>query len=163
MIDSVDKQLILATQAGLPLSKRPYLSLAKQLDITEENVLQRLQKMQKKQIIRRIAIVPNHYRLGYTENAMSVWDIEDNMITALGKKVGALDFVSHCYHRPRHLPIWTYNLFAMLHAKDKKVIEEQVKNIKTIVKNYCRCYELIYSQRILKKTGLRLSFHCDHS
>jgi len=78
-----------------------------------------MKSMQDSGVIRRIAAVPNHYSLGYKANGMPVWDVPDERVSELGQKVGQLDFVSHCYHRPRYLPEWPYNLFAMVHAHNR--------------------------------------------
>ena len=103
-IDADDRRLIVATQAGLPLAPRPYHALAEQLDMPPDDVMSRLARMLETGLIRRIAAVPNHYALGYTTNGMSVWDVDDSRVDELGAQVGGLDFVTHCYLRPRHLP-----------------------------------------------------------
>jgi hypothetical protein len=92
-----------ATQSGLPLVARPYHQLAGQLGIEPQEVMARMTRMLDCGIIRRIGAVPNHYAIGYTANGMSVWDVPDERIDELGARVGALDFVTHCYHRPRQL------------------------------------------------------------
>lgn len=155
-LDEIDRQLIQLTQTGLPLTARPYHSLAEQLGIDADEVMQRFQTMLANGVIRRIAAVPNHYKLGYTYNGMSVWDVVDDKIDELGKQVGALDFVSHCYHRPRHLPEWQYNLFAMVHGKTQASVDEQIVQIKNLLGDHCRAYTVLYSSKILKKTGLRI-------
>jgi len=155
-IDEVDRRIIVATQAGLPLVEQPYDALAGQLGISADEVLVRVQAMLDSGVIRRIAAVPNHYSLGYRANAMSVWNVVDEHIVDLGKTVGALEFVSHCYHRPRHLPLWPYNLFAMVHGKTREAVEEKAETIVELLGEYSRGHELLYSTRILKKTGLRI-------
>jgi DNA-binding Lrp family transcriptional regulator len=108
-------------------------------------------------VIRRIALAPNHYALGVTANGMSVWDVADDVAEALGAKVGALDFVSHCYLRPRALPDWPYNLFAMIHGRDRAEVETKRAGIAKLLGPACRSSDILYSTRILKKTGLRLT------
>jgi DNA-binding Lrp family transcriptional regulator len=108
-------------------------------------------------IIRRIGAVPNHYRLGLTANGMTVWDVDDNKIIELGNKIGQLDFVSHCYQRPRRLPMWRYNLFAMVHGANKDEVNEKTKQIKSLLGSDCSAHETLFSSAILKKTGLRLA------
>ncbi len=155
-IDAIDRRIILATQNGLPLSSRPYHVIAEQLELTPEEVMSRMQAMLAAGIIRRIGAVPNHYALGYRANGMSVWDVPDEKIKELGRKIGALDFVSHCYHRPRHLPDWPYCLFAMVHGRDRDAVQEQVQHIAKLLGGDNRGYQILYSTRILKKTGMRL-------
>ncbi|MDY6978609.1 MAG: AsnC family transcriptional regulator [Pseudomonadota bacterium] len=157
MLDETDRRIILATQDGLPLERRPYDAVASKLGISAEEVMQRLRRMSDDGIIRRIAAVPNHYKLGYTANGMSVWNVPDEQVVALGKQVGALDFVSHCYRRPRHLPAWPYNLFAMVHATSREEALEKVDEIARLLGEYDRGHDVLFSRRILKKTGMRLT------
>ena len=153
----IDRQLVLATQGGLPLVSRPYDELARQLGIAADEVQQRLAAMLADGRIRRIGAVPNHYAIGYIANGMSVWDVADERIDELGAQVGALSFVTHCYRRPRRLPEWPYNLFAMVHGGSREAVEDDVAKIAALLGDTCRGHEILYSSRILKKTGLRLS------
>ncbi len=155
-MDAIDRKIISASQTGLPLTPEPYQTLAEQIGISADELMQRLTRMQELGIIRRIGAIPNHYKLGYKHNGMTVWDIDDAFIDQLGKKVGALEFVSHCYHRPRHLPDWSYNLFAMVHGKTADAAEQQIQQIAKLLGEHCRAHEVLYSTRILKKTGLRI-------
>lgn len=155
-MDAIDRKIISASQTGLPLTPEPYQTLAEQIGISAAELMQRLTRMQELGIIRRIGAIPNHYKLGYKHNGMTVWDIDDTFIDQLGKKVGALEFVSHCYHRPRHLPDWSYNLFAMVHGKTADAAEQQIQQIAKLLGEHCRAHEVLYSTRILKKTGLRI-------
>ncbi len=153
----IDRRLIVATQAGLPLVPRPYHALAEELDMTPAEVQARLRAMLGSGLIRRIGAVPNHYALGYRHNGMTVWDVADERIDELGEKVGALSFVTHCYRRPRHLPDWPYNLFAMVHCKSRAEADQRVAEIAALLGSACRAHDVLYSSRILKKTGLRLA------
>lgn len=155
MLDEIDRQIIQATQAGLPLTPEPYQTLAEQLGLTADDVMQRLSTMQDSGIIRRIGAVPNHYKLGYRFNGMTVWNVPDEVIDELGHKVGQLEFVSHCYHRPRHLPGWPYNLFAMVHGKSQEAVDEQIQQIKALLAGNNLGCDVLYSTKILKKTGFR--------
>lgn len=155
-LDEFDRALIRATQAGLPRVPEPFAALAVQLGTTEDVVLSRFQAWQQNGVLRRIAAVPNHYALGYRHNGMTVWDVDDAHIDPLGEQVAALGFVSHCYRRPRHLPDWPYNLFAMVHARERAQAEEQIRAIRDLLGGHCRGGDVLWSTRILKKTGLRL-------
>lgn len=156
-LDETDRQLIKATQAGLPRVARPYHAIGEQLGIGGEEVMQRLQRMLDGGIVRRIGVVPNHYALGYQANGMSVWNVPDEYIAELGRQIGALAFVSHAYHRPRHPPEWPYNLFAMVHGKDRAEVDDKVRRIAALLGESDHGHTVLFSTRILKKTGLRLS------
>jgi len=155
-MDAMDRRLILATQAGLPLTSRPFAAVAEQLGIEETEVLERFARLKNAGIVRRIAVVPNHYAVGYRANAMTVWDVPDDRIDDVGARVGALDFVSHCYRRPRHLPAWRYNLFAMVHGRDRVEAERRIVALCQAIGADAHAPDVLWSRRILKKTGLRL-------
>ena len=156
MLTPFDQRLIAATQAGLPLVPRPYDAIGARLGVPGEVVRERLQGMLREGLVRRIGAVPNHYRLGFVANGMTVWDVDDDRVDELGEKVGALDCVSHCYRRPRALPDWPYNLFAMVHGRSRAETERCALQIHCLLAEACRGHDILYSSRILKKTGLRL-------
>jgi DNA-binding Lrp family transcriptional regulator len=156
-IAALDRRIVLAAQAGLPLQTRPYRWLADELGVDAETLMERLRVMQADGRIRRIGVVPNHYRLGYTANGMTVWDVPDADIREVGRRVGELDIVSHCYQRPRRLPDWPYNLFAMVHGHSREEVRAKVQQIAQLLGDKVRGYEVLFSTRILKKTGLRLA------
>jgi DNA-binding Lrp family transcriptional regulator len=157
MLDHLDREIIRLTQQGLPLVREPYAALAEQLGISQQQIIHRLQTMTEHGIIRRTGVVPNHYKLGYTANGMSVWNVPDAKISELGQRVGALEFVSHCYQRPRFLPEWPYNLFAMVHGRNRDEVKEKVKAIADMLGNDNRGHTVLFSTKILKKTGLRIA------
>lgn len=155
-LNDLDQQLVRATQAGLPLVPHPYAHFAEQLGVPESTVTERLQALLDRGVIRRIGAVPNHYAIGYAANGMSVWDVDDAHIDRLGELVGALPAVTHCYRRPRHLPDWPYNLFAMLHGSSREEVLAEAEHIAALLGTHCRARDILFSTRILKKTGLRL-------
>jgi DNA-binding Lrp family transcriptional regulator len=156
IIDELDRKIVQATQAGLPLHAEPYSEIAEDCDCDTQTVIQRMQRMLNCGVIRRIGAVPNHYRLGLHANGMSVWDVDDKRLLELGSRVGRLDFVSHSYERPRHLPLWPYNLFAMIHGHDREEVMQKQAQVAALLGSACRQSDVLFSTRILKKTGLRL-------
>ncbi len=157
ILDAIDRKIIQATQAGLPLVAEPYQAIADQLGLTGQEVMLRMADMLEAGSIRRIAAVPNHYKLGYRYNGMTVWDVDDQHVDSLGRRVAELPFVSHCYQRPRHLPDWPYNLFAMVHGKTEQDAERQIATIAELLGDDASRHAVLYSTKILKKTGLRIT------
>jgi len=156
-IDAADRAIIAATQDGLPLVPRPFAAVARQAGLGEDEVIARMARMQADGIIRRIAAVPNHYALGLTANGMTVWDVDDVEIVRLGPEVGRLDFVTHCYRRPRAGTSWPYNLFAMVHGQNRDEVFAKADRIAALLGKASRARDILFSTRILKKTGFRLS------
>jgi DNA-binding Lrp family transcriptional regulator len=154
---SLDRRIVQSLQGGMPLVPRPYDAVAEAIGVAPEIVLERVAAMLADGRIRRIGAVPNHYALGWRANGMSVWDVDDERVDALGERVGALPFVTHCYRRPRRLPQWRYNLFAMVHGRDRAEVEGKVAEIATVLADAARARDVLYSTRILKKTGLRIA------
>jgi siroheme decarboxylase len=156
-LDTLDHAIVRVTQTGLALVPRPYHEVARQVGGTPAQVMQRLQRMLDLGMIRRIGAVPNHYAIGYVANGMSVWDVEDSQVDELGRTLAWSGLVSHCYLRTRHPPQWPYNLFAMVHGRDRNEVEVKLRTIAGILGRAVRSHEVLYSNRILKKTGLRLA------
>ena len=132
-LDATDRAIIGALQGGLPLSLAPYAEIAAGLEMSEETLVARLRALKAAGVIRRIAAAPNHYRLGMTANGMTVWDVADDRIGDLGPRVGALPFVTHSYERPRALPVWPYNLFAMVHGETRDEVEAKRAEIASLL------------------------------
>lgn len=158
--DDLERRIIVATQGGLPLVADPWGAVAEQLGVPPEQLLARIEGMLARGVIRRIGAVPNHYAIGYTANGMSVWDIADDAVDAVGEWLGALPAVTHCYRRPRRLPDWPYNLFAMVHGRSRDAVCEQLDDIAARLHarfpGACRGRDVLFSSAILKKTGLRI-------
>ena len=154
--DDFSRRLIELTQAGLPVSATPYADIAEQLGVSSTEVIERLRQMLAAGAIRRIGAVPNHYALGYRGNGMSVWDVPDELIDEVGREMAALDYVSHCYQRPRFGAQWPYNLFAMVHGHDRDEVMDKVAEMSSRFDGRIRRHEVLFSTRILKKTGLRI-------
>ncbi|NQV20736.1 MAG: Lrp/AsnC family transcriptional regulator, partial [Rhodospirillales bacterium] len=143
-LDATDRRLIEATQSGLPLCAEPYQAVADALDLPVDEVMSRMDRMQSGGIIRRIGAIPNHYALGYHANGMSVWDVDDSQLSDMGRAVGALEFVSHCYRRPRRRPDWRYNLFAMVHGRNRGEVEAKVDQVRQLLGDSCRDHQILY-------------------
>lgn len=156
MLDEHDRAIVRATQDGLPLVSRPYAEIARITGLTEADVVDRLKRMIDNGVIRRIGAVPNHYALGWSKNAMTVWDVADDEVARLGPLVGGLEFVTHCYRRPRRLPLWPFNMFAMVHGRSDAEVHRKIAQIAEILGPHARAHDVLVSKRILKKTGIRL-------
>jgi DNA-binding Lrp family transcriptional regulator len=156
-MSAIDRSIVEKLQGGLPLTPRPYAAVAESIGVDPEVVLARIGAMLADGRIRRIGVVPNHYELGWRANGMSVWDVDDAEVDALGARVGAVPAVTHCYRRPRRLPEWRYNLFAMVHGRDRDEVAAHVAEIAGILGAAAVAHDVLFSTRILKKTGFRLA------
>jgi DNA-binding Lrp family transcriptional regulator len=129
-VNVADSALIRAIQGGLPLVERPFAAIAAELGWTEEAVIERIRALMAQGAIKRLGVVVRHQELGYGANAMVVWDLPDAKVDTLGQRIGALPFVTLCYRRPRRPPEWPYNLFTMIHGRDRAAVLTQVARLK---------------------------------
>ncbi|MEY3219401.1 MAG: Heme d1 biosynthesis protein NirD / Heme d1 biosynthesis protein NirL [Pseudomonadota bacterium] len=153
LLDYRDWNIIEAIQKGLPLVTKPYAFIGAQIGLSESEVISRIEQLQKANIIKRFGIVVRHRQLGYRSNGMVVWDIPDDQVTEIGKKIKNFEFVTLCYRRPRKLPDWRYNLFCMIHGQDRENVKEKV----ALIIEQCRFqhlhYEILFSRRCFKQCG----------
>ena len=107
-------------------------------------------------IIRRIGAVPNHYKLGFKGNGMSVWDVPDDQRTRARSAYRCDGLRQPLLSPPAPSAAWPYNLFAMVHGRDRAEVLMQVARIAELLGDAVRGHDVLFSTRILKKTGLRL-------
>jgi DNA-binding Lrp family transcriptional regulator len=160
-----ERDLVLAIQDGLPVTATPYRDVAEELGRDIDWVLRTLKRFVVEGKIRRVGVVPNHYALGYTENGMTVWNVPDELVGEVGPAVASLDFVTHCYERPRHEGVWPYNFFAMTHGRSEEESEARIERVRERMEEFWEVddddWDTLFSSRILKKTGIRLAERAD--
>ncbi len=152
LLDQLDRKIIALLQTGLPICSRPYAELAEQLQLTEQQVIQRIQALRETDSIKRFGIIVRHHELGYQANAMVVWDIPDNEVDEAGRCFSQYDFVTLCYQRPRKLPEWPYNLFSMIHGQDKSEVLKRVEEMNVECETSYP-YKVLFSRRRFKQRG----------
>ena len=156
-----ERDLVTEIQGGLPLGETPYRDVADALGADLGWTLRTIKRFEREGKVRRVGAVPNHYALGYSENGMTVWDVPDEAVDEVGPAVAALEFVTHCYRRPRHEGVWPYNLFAMTHGRSEAESEARIETVRETVRDRTDLgsagWDSLFSSRILKKTGIRLA------
>ena len=152
-VDDIDRRLLAAIQHGLPLVPRPYAEIAAHLGLSEEQVVAQLARLKASGVIRRFGVVVRHHELGYSANAMVVWDVPDAEVAELGRCLAGFDFITLCYRRPRRLPQWRYNLYCMIHGQSR---DEVLAHLEWMV-NHCGLqslpHEVLFSRRRFKQRG----------
>ncbi|MFE8070367.1 AsnC family protein [Marinobacteraceae bacterium S3BR75-40.1] len=116
-------------EEGLPLSPRPYAALGRACGLTEQQVMMAVRRWQQEGLIKRLGLVVRHRSLGYRANAMVVWDVADDQVAELGRRLAREACVTLCYQRPRRLPDWRYNLFCMIHGTDREQVRRQLQTL----------------------------------
>lgn len=152
-LSAEDRELIKIVQHGLPLVSRPYADIAARLSTTEQDVIRRLQKLINNGSIKRYGIVVRHRELGYKANGMVVWDIPDDSVSKLGSCIGKLSCVTLSYRRPRRLPDWPYNLFTMVHGRNREEVRRKVEEIVESCGLQDIDHTILFSTRRFKQRG----------
>ncbi|MBE9557124.1 MAG: AsnC family protein [Proteobacteria bacterium] len=150
-----ERELIAAIQDGLPLEKLPYAAVARQVGLSEAQVIDCIRDLTKRGFIRRFGLVLSHRELGYRANAMVVWDIPDDAVGEVAGKLAALDYVTLCYRRPRRLPDWPYNLFCMIHGRDRTRVEALAEAAAAAAGAADCPHSVLFSTRQFKQRGAR--------
>ena len=117
--DEWDRDVVRATQGDLPVESAPYREAAATLGITEQALVDHLQGMKDRGLLRRVAAILFHRRAGFSANGMGVWGVPDAQIADLGPRMAAYRGISHCYERPTYKD-WPYSVFTMAHGRSKE-------------------------------------------
>ena len=153
VLNEQDRELIAAIQGGLPLVAKPYAAIAAQLGLTEKEVIARLQQLQEAGLIKRMGVVVRHRALGYRANAMVVWDIPDAEVERIGGLLADETCVTLCYQRPRRLPDWPYNLFCMIHGRERNAVLRRLAQIVEFHGLEQLPHSVLFSGRSFKQRG----------
>jgi DNA-binding Lrp family transcriptional regulator len=153
-LDDRDRDLLALLADGLALVPRPYAELGARLGLDEAAVMIRLTALLEAGVLRRLGVIVNHHALGYRANAMVVWDLPDERIDIIGKAIGEQPFVTLCYRRPRR-PGWPYNLFSMIHGRDRDTVMSQLAGMIAALGLEGAAHEVLFSRRRFKQKGAR--------
>lgn len=152
-----DRRLLAAIQDGLPLVPRPYAAIGDTLGMGEVEVIAGLRRLIEGGVIKRFGVIVRHRELGYRANAMVVWDVPDERVGDAGRTLAALPFITLCYRRPRRLPVWPYNLFCMIHGRDRDAVEALVDQASAAAGLEGLPRAVLFSRRRFKQRGARYS------
>lgn len=150
-----DLMLVETLCGGLPLVAQPYAELGRRAGLSEAEVLAGIRRLIDGGVIKRFGVIVQHRKLGYIANGMSVWNIPDERVSDVGEQMGTFPFVTLCYRRPRYLPDWPYNLFAMVHGSDRATVLEQVGEIARSLKLEGMQRDVLFSAQQFKQCGAR--------
>lgn len=160
-IDPIDRKLLAAIENGLPLVSEPYREIGEQLELSEDEVIIRLIRLSEDEVIKRFGLVVRHHELGYRANAMVVWDVPDKSVDDIGRRAAAKDYVTLCYRRPRRLPKWPFNLFCMIHGKDRASVRKLIDQLNHETELGAYPSSILFSRRRFKQRGARYGHTSD--
>jgi len=154
-LNDIDLRLAAALAEGLPLDPRPYARLGQALGLDEAEVIARTRRLIAAGVVARFGMIVRHRPLGYRANAMVVWDLTDARVGGIGQQMAALPYVTLCYRRPRRLPDWPYNLFCMIHGRERAAVEGLVEQAAEACGIAAAPRAVLFSRRCFKQRGAR--------
>jgi len=150
-----DLRLAAALAEGLPLEAQPYAALGRTLGMEEAEVIAGIRRLVAAGVVTRFGVIVRHRPLGYRANAMVVWDLPDDRVALIGQQMAALPWVTLCYRRPRRLPAWPYNLFCMIHGRERATVESLVARTAADCGIPDAPRQVLFSRRCFKQRGAR--------
>ncbi|MBF0217383.1 MAG: Lrp/AsnC family transcriptional regulator [Candidatus Omnitrophica bacterium] len=151
MLSKLDKSIISVISKDIPLAAEPFREMAEAIGVDEAVLLKRIRSYKKTGLMRKFTAVLNHRKLGFTHNAMVVWDIPEKMVERAAGIMASFDEVSHCYEREIK-DDWNFNLYCMVHGRSKFGCINIVKKIANKIGHVVQ-YSILFSTREEKKTG----------
>lgn len=151
LISEAERALIDVLQDGLAFVPRPFAALG----CAEADAIAMLARWLDDGVVKRFGVVVRHREMGFTANAMVVWDVPDTEVGEVGRRIAASGQVTLCYRRPRQLPHWSYNLFCMMHGKDRAEVEARIAALAEICALGAYPRAVLFSRRRFKQRGAR--------
>lgn len=155
LIDEAERRLVSVLQEGLPLFIRPFALIAERIGASEPEVIGRIRRWLEEGAIKRFGVVVRHHELGYRANAMLVHDIPDEQVSDIGRALAEEPAVTLCYRRPRRLPDWPYNLFCMIHGRERGEVETIIADLRQRHGLETAAHEVLFSLTRFKQNGAR--------
>jgi len=152
MLDSIDKKIIRKLQEEIPITATPYKDMAIELNIDEDELINKIKKYNKAGILKRVAGILHHRKVGFKANAMVVWKVNKKDVDSIAKYMISITEISHCYERET-CSSWNYNLYTMIHGKNKRICTKIIQEISDVVGLVD--YKILYSTKELKKTSMK--------
>lgn len=153
VLTEADRPILQALSQGLGLTPRPFLRLAEDLGLTEPVVIRRIKALAQAGILTRIGVIVRHRAIGWTSNAMVVWNLPEEQIDVAGPALAALPGVTLCYQRVTVPGVWDYALYSMIHARSRPEAMTVLERAAALPELAGATHEALFSTRCFKQTG----------
>ena len=152
-----DRQILHALSQGLAIVSRPFDALGKALGLSEDEILARIKALQSAGIITRIGVIVRHRAIGWTSNAMVVWEVPEERIVEAGTALARHPGVTLCYERETVPGVWPYRLYSMIHARDRDEARFILQGARALPPLRHVAHKALFSLRCFKQTGATLA------
>jgi len=154
-LNEAEKQILSKLEDDLDVISEPFDFLCSEGLETEE-VLRIIQRLIDKGVIRRIAAIVDHRKLGFVANILFCSRVPEGRIVEAGEALARFGAVSHCYER-KTVKGWPYNLYAMMHGKSMGEIQHTINKFTEAEK--IDSFELLPTAAELKKQPVKHRFN----
>jgi len=125
LMDEMDRMILNEIQSHFPIEARPYQVLGEKLGCSEEEVLQRVQDLKDREVIRRIGANCNSRKLGYTSTLCAA-KVPSRLMARFVEVVNSYMGVTHNYRRDHDYNIW-FTLIAPSEEKIERILREIIE------------------------------------
>ena len=123
-IDDQNKKILNTIQTDFPIHPRPYKIIAEKLNLSEDDLINRIIQMKKSMLIRRIGGNFSPGQLGY-HSTLCAAKVPQEKIKVFTQAVNAYSGVTHNYKRDHAFNIW----FTFI-APSVEIIDNSLKQIR---------------------------------
>jgi DNA-binding Lrp family transcriptional regulator len=154
--DEIDQAIIRITQDEIPLAEEPFAEIAKEIGISQGEVITRLKRLINKRIVKRLGISVNQRKVGIAANAVVAWRVPQEHVESVGTMLSGYKVITHCYERITIPGKWEYNLFTVIHGYSRESVEETAKKLSEAVG--IKEYLVMFSNEQFKRTSVMHPF-----
>lgn len=157
VLRATDRLLLDALSRGLDLTPRPYAVLGLRIGREEAAVIHRIAELLEAGILTRLGVIVRHRSLGFTANAMVVWEVPEGGTEAAGQALATLPGVTLAYERRPVAGVWPYRLYCMIHARSRPEALAVLDSARALPALAGIDHRILFSTRCFKQSGARLS------
>lgn len=146
--------LVKAIQNGISLnSLEPFQEIAVEVGMTESEVIAGIKELKENNTIKRFGPVLHNRQIGYIQNAMTTLKVPVEKIEEVGQRISSFDFVTLCYERDAIRGVWDFNLYFMIHGKERTLVEQQIRIVLDAIGNDVSDFRILFSSQCFKQKG----------
>jgi len=121
-LDDVDKKILNAIQIDFPIVNKPFEELGKTLGLKEDDLIRRIQRLQKEGAIRRIGPIISTKKTGGMGTLVAM-KIPPDRVDEIAGIINEYEEVSHNYLRPANFNVW-FTVSANSEERLTEILEE---------------------------------------
>ncbi len=151
-LSALEIELIRQLQEEFPVCSDPYAVIASRIGATEDDVLRMINTFHDKGYLRRIGALLYQSSVGYSINAMLVWDADEKLLREKKDELVSIPNITHCYIRNRDID-FDYNFYTMVHVHDEDELSSLVEQIASMI--VPKKYGVLRTVKELKKIKMK--------